>query len=194
MGNFVLNKEKYAIRSEILIKRNSVSNSDYSYYNLEYKRIFFDFFHAYLKIHNPKIIGGYYPIHKEFNVLPILNICRQMNFKTALPYCHGKSHSLTFHNFDGNENLLKPDKYKILSPDPLSSIVIPDLVICPALAINKYTKQRLGYGGGFFDYYASLNPYINFVAGFYNFQILDNRNIFQAHDLILYDYFELKLQ
>ncbi len=178
---------KNLLRQKILTHRKFLSNSEIALINQEFLQQFIEFFKHYQTIYNPKIIGGYVSINNEINVLPALDYCREIGLETALPYCQGKNTPLTFHYFNGDIYRLSPDSFKIPAPDAESRVVIPDLILCPAVGVCRKTHKRLGYGGGFYDKYAAQNPNIHYIAGFCEYQIIDNPNIFEPHDVSFFN-------
>jgi|GEM_PF-4232187 len=183
---------KKRARDYILTKRQALTKQQINDYSQNYLTQFIYFFTEYQKHYKPKIIGGSYPIHNELDVLPILNYCREQGLKTALPYCSGQKTPLTFYNFNGDITSLKPDHYQIPAPDNNQEIIVPDLIICPAVGVSTNEPyQRLGYGGGFFDTYAQHYPHIHFIGGFCRFQFLGNTQIFHNKDLIFKKIFKI---
>ena len=68
-----------------------------------------------------------------------------------------KSNLITyFHKWKKND-VLKVNKYGMLEPSNYSNQVTPDIMLIPMLAYDNQ-KNRLGYGGGFYDRY--LNQYL----------------------------------
>lgn len=183
---------KQSIRKQIIEQRHNLSQDALTAYNTQYLELFTAFFQEYQKNHHAKIIGGYFPIHNEFDVRPILEYCRSIGLETALPVCHREQKLLTFHLFDGISNKLVPDSYKIPAPDPQTPIVTPDIILCPSVGVCKTTHQRLGYGGGFYDRYAENHPNIYFISAFNQFQIIDQESIFEKHDFKIHKTFILK--
>ncbi|MFT6072741.1 MAG: 5-formyltetrahydrofolate cyclo-ligase [Dasania sp.] len=182
---------KKIFRQQIVNQRKLLSPKVLLGYNQQFLRQFIAFLKLYQTTHRPKIIGGYVPINNELNALPLLDYCRSVGYKTALPYCHGLNIPLSFHAFDGNELTLKPDKYQIPAPNSTSPVIIPDLIICPSVGVCSHSNKRLGYGGGFFDRYHGLHPHCHFVAGFSDFQVIHNPAIFAPHDLNFHKVFIL---
>lgn len=175
---------KKTVRKKILNHRKNLSIQELTAINKKFLTEFKTFFEEYCITYSPKIIGGYVSIRNEINVLPALDYCRQLGFKTALPFTHDTGNILTYHNFNGDIDSLVIDAYKIPAPDPNQEIVVPDLIICPAIGVQPKTLQRLGYGAGFFDRYKEKYPHIYFIAGFSDYQMIDMNEIFAPHDLI----------
>lgn len=55
-------------------------------------------------------------------------------------------------------DVLKVNQYGMLEPAFFSESIVPDIMLVPLLAYDSQ-KNRLGYGGGFYDKY--LNKYFN---------------------------------
>ena len=87
----------------------------------------------------------FYPLEKEINLLDLLDFADK-NF--YLPRMNGKNIECCPYK-KGDKLIIK--KYNIKEPQT-ECISHPklDLIIIPALAIDKY-GNRLGYGGGFYD-------------------------------------------
>ncbi len=118
----------------------------------------------------------FYPLEKEINLLGLLDF-EDKNF--YLPRMNGKN--LECCPYKKGDNLVIK-KYNIKEPTT-ECISCPkiDLIIIPALAIDKY-GNRLGYGGGFYD---------RFLAHIYSTKIvpIPEELIF---DSIPYEKFDIK--
>ena len=86
----------------------------------------------------------FYPLKDEINLLPLLKD-KTKNF--YLPKIDGQE-LLCCKYSEGDE--LCESCFKTLEPISEPSNTNPDLVIVPALAVDKQ-NYRLGYGGGFYD-------------------------------------------
>ena len=101
-----------------------------------------------------ELISIYFPNSFEIDVLAIFNNEYFKRFKFLLPKI-SNNNTMNFYKWKNNE-ILKINKYGI--PEPLQSIALkPDIVLVPLLAFDK-KKNRLGYGGGYYDKY--LNKYL----------------------------------
>ena len=99
-------------------------------------------------------ISLYYPSSFEVDVLKILKIEYFKKFNFLLPIIL-KNNSMEFYKWKHNE-ILYVNKYGI--PEPTKTIkTIPSIILIPLLAFDK-DKNRLGYGGGFYDRY--LNKFL----------------------------------
>lgn len=58
-----------------------------------------------------------------------------------------------------------------------------DLIVVPGLAFDS-ENYRLGYGGGYYDYFLSKHPHALKVGLFYSFQLIDSISV-EAHDIAL---------
>ena len=121
------------------------------------KRNFYNIKFAFLKIFNEikkeninkKVIGGYYPINFEIDILDFLLNIESKCSQISLPAINEKS-QMDFFKWSYND-LLKLNKFGI--PEPLKNKkVIPDIVFLPLVAFDK-RLYRIGYGGGYYDRY-----------------------------------------
>ena len=125
------------------------------YYNINK-----NFFLPLLKFIRKKIkkkpikLSLYYPSNFELNVLKILDL-KYFSEQTILLPGIEKNNSMKFYPWKKN-NALTVNEFGILEPIKAEA-KIPDVIIVPLLAFDKY-KLRLGYGKGYYDRY--LNKYI----------------------------------
>jgi 5-formyltetrahydrofolate cyclo-ligase len=96
----------------------------------------------------------YYPSSFELNVLKFLENDYMKNKNVLLPVI-GKKNNMNFYLWKKNK-ALAVNRYGMLEPVK-NSIKIPNLMLIPILAYDKY-NFRLGYGKGFYDRY--LNKYL----------------------------------
>ena len=110
------------------------------------------------KLNRGKInISIYYPNSFEVDVLKILEIefFKKCNF--LLPIIE-KNNKMNFYKWKRND-LLNLNKFGI--PEPVNSKkMLPSVILIPLLAFDK-AKNRLGYGGGFYDKFLSRYIKIN---------------------------------
>lgn len=80
---------------------------------------------------------------------------------------------MNFYVYETRNELVKSKK-GILEPVP-NDKMIPDnaLMIMPGVAFDE-NRNRIGYGGGYYDKYNAAHPHIRKVAIAYDFQILDD--------------------
>ena len=96
-----------------------------------------------------KIVGGYYSYNYEANILPVLEKFKKLNYIISLPKI-GKRNNMNFFTWPINDPL-NINKYGI--PEPITNkIIYPDILLVPLVAYDE-NKNRIGYGGGFYDRY-----------------------------------------
>lgn len=96
-------------------------------------------------------IACYLPTMHEFDVLPIMNACWQMQKKCYVPVVQANQ-TLRFVLYADGDSL-KPNQFAILEPVDITkakSAAELDMVILPLLAFDR-NGHRLGAGGGFYD-------------------------------------------
>lgn len=104
---------------------------------------------------NAKNVLIFYPMRYEINLLPLLNDSKSF----YLPKVCGNDLLVCPYS----DNLVKSE-LNICEPcsNPVSTEII-DLAIVPALMADK-NGHRLGYGGGFYDRFLSINPHIKTIV------------------------------
>lgn len=102
----------------------------------------------------------FYPMKDEVNLLPLLNDSSKQFY---LPKIEGKT--LLCCPFDDKTELCA-SCFNTKEPVSEPTGVTPDIVIVPALAVDK-NNYRLGYGGGFYDRFLGG---VNKLAGRFDIQ------------------------
>ena len=100
------------------------------------------------------IIALYYPSNFELNVLKVLEL-KYFSHQTILLPVAEKNNLMNFYQWKKND-VLTVNEFGMLEPIKTKA-KIPDIIIVPILAFDKY-KFRLGYGKGYYDRY--LKKYI----------------------------------
>ena len=101
-----------------------------------------------LKKNKKKRIGIFYPVKFEINIFSIL-IKNNFNFSLLLPFI--KTNKLmVFKKWHNLDPLIINNKFGIPEPLKKNITLSPDALIVPLLAFDK-KKNRLGYGGGYYD-------------------------------------------
>ena len=96
-----------------------------------------------------KIVGGYFSYNYEVNIIPILEKFKKLNYITSIPKI-GKKYDMNFFVWSINDPL-NINKYGI--PEPITNkIIYPDILLVPLVAYDE-DRNRIGYGGGFYDRY-----------------------------------------
>ena len=120
----------------------------------KYFQVNFNFFNPlnlYLKKrykNKSLFLSLYYPSNYEVDVLRFLEATNNKKIKTLLPIVQPKE-KMNFVEW----NLLDPlrvNSFGMLEPNLKKRYLIPDIMLVPLLAFDK-TKNRLGYGKGFYD-------------------------------------------
>ena len=135
---------KSKIREKILLIRKKKN----------YKNVRFSFFEIFKeikkKISKNKIIGGYYPVNFEIDILSILEILeKKKGIQISLPVIT-KNNEMDFYNWS-SKGLLKVNKFGIPEPEKIKK-VLPDIIFVPIVAFDN-RLYRIGYGGGYYDRY-----------------------------------------
>ena len=128
------------------------------------------FFFPILKIirkNNFKNIAIYYPSNYELNTLRLFELLsKNKKLLTLLPYTSNKS--IKFVRWDLSQPL-KVNRFGFLDPIPQKKAITPDLMVVPLLAFDK-SKNRLGYGKGYYDKFLSKNKDILTIGVAFSFQ------------------------
>ena len=134
---------KSKIRKKILDIRKKKNN----------KNIKFPFLKIFKEIKKniskKKIVGGYYPVNFEINILEFLEKLEAKGMQLCLPVVK-KSNEMDFYSWS-TKNLLKLNKYGIPEPEQIKK-VFPDIILVPLVAFDS-RLYRIGYGGGYYDRY-----------------------------------------
>ena len=97
----------------------------------------------------------YYPSNFEVDTLPLFDIINKKKIRTSLPVVrsHEKMNFIEWNILDP----LKVNNFGMLEPSINGRSLVPDIMLVPLLAFDK-TKNRLGYGKGFYDRF--LNKFL----------------------------------
>ena len=135
---------KSKIRKKILYIRKKQNNKNIKFLFLKF------FKEIKKKILKNKIIGGYYPVNYEIDILEILeSLEKKVGAKLSLPVIK-KNNEMDFYKWS-TKNLLKLNKFGIPEPEEVKK-VFPDLIFVPIVAFDN-RLYRIGYGGGYYDRY-----------------------------------------
>lgn len=96
-----------------------------------------------------KIIASFISIKTEISTKPLNDFLISIGKKICLPVILNNNNYLIFRSFNKKIILIK-GKYNIPIPDETREEMLPDLILTPCLAFDKY-GYRLGYGGGYYD-------------------------------------------
>lgn len=94
-------------------------------------------------------ISIYWSIHDEIDTTALIRLLCEDGYKVSLPRIVSPGFSLDFHRYMSGDDLII-NRFGIKEPQVIQDIIIPDVVIVPMLAFDKY-GHRLGYGRGYYD-------------------------------------------
>ncbi len=119
-----------------------------------------------------KKISLYYPSNYEFDTIKLFQILKKRDrIKTLLPVIL-KNNSMKFVSWKFSDPLMV-NKFGFLEPAINGKKIIPDLILVPIVAFDKF-KNRLGYGKGYYDRilrkYVLKNPKIITIGLAFSFQ------------------------
>ena len=160
--------DKKEIRKQILAKRRELSDSEVH----ETSLIICNNIRKSKAYKNASDICLYMPINNEVDVAIMVDGVLSDGKKAWLPRVHGDE--MDFYHYDkdtpviiGAYNITEPDSDIVLEPDDKTLIVMPG-------AVFSIERDRIGYGGGFYDKYLDKHSEVKTIAACFDFQILDS--------------------
>ena len=108
-----------------------------------------DHFLASIPIKPGAIIGGYWPIRDEFDVMPLLRRLLTMGYRCSLPFVDKGRRELIFREWHSGTEMIE-GSYNIPEPVETCTSLQPNILVAPLLAYD-FEGFRLGYGGGYYD-------------------------------------------
>ena len=137
-------QQKQKLRDEMRAKRLVLgTTSDASFTALR------DNFISAISLDKNQIISSYCAFRNEMGPALLVEYLRAAGHRIALPVTGDKGTALTFRLHTADEPLI-PNKMGILEPPASAPVVEPDVLLVPLLAFDA-ERNRLGYGGGFYD-------------------------------------------
>ena len=94
-------------------------------------------------------MAGYWPIQGELDPQPLLTELGRRGARCALPAVPGRERPLEFREWTPDDPLVRGE-FGTSEPPPDAQVIVPEVLIVPLLAFDKY-GFRLGYGGGYYD-------------------------------------------
>ena len=134
---------KSKIRKKLLAIRKKKNNKNIKFPFLRF------FKEIEKKISKEKVVGGYYPVNFEIDILEILEKLEIKGIQLSLPVIK-KNNEMDFYRWSQDE-LLKLNDYGIPEPEK-NKKVFPDILLVPMVAFDS-RLYRIGYGGGYYDRY-----------------------------------------
>ena len=168
------------LSKEILRKKFSLIRKK-KYY--EVRENFFSPLLYIIKKNNFKNIAIYYPSYYELNTLKLFNLLnKDKRISILLPYIRNGLIKFVKWNF---LDTLKVNKFGFLDPIKQSKIIKPDLIVVPLLAFDK-SKNRLGYGKGYYDKFLRNNRKTISIGVAFTFQKYNKINTSRFDEKLKY--------
>ena len=133
--------DKLILRKNLLIKRSKVKNRSKKEYNI-FQRL------ETIINNSSLIVAGYLSVKSEVNLGLFLNFLLKNKFSLCLPYIKKSGSYLFFKELTKNTKLVK-GKYNIMHPNN-EMLITPNIILIPLVGFDL-SKNRIGYGGGYYD-------------------------------------------
>lgn len=169
--------DKKEIRKRMLAKRQELSNEEVGEKS---QQICARLKELDIFCHS-KNICLYMPIRNEVDVTPLFKTVWESKKSLWLPRVDKNTGQMRFFAYELDTSLVM-GKYQIQEPDGTRCLV-PDettLVVMPGAAFS-WNRERIGYGGGYYDRFLEENDMCRTAAVCYDFQILKSIPA-QIHD------------
>ena len=175
-----LHIKKDKIRKEILAKRNIPSDKDIN----EKSDLIIKNLASYIE--NVQNIMIFMDMKTEVKITKLLELYPKKNFFIS-KITNSKNREMKINKYNKNELILHKFGYYESSSNDFYDEEILDVVIVPALAFDS-KKNRIGFGGGYYDTFLEKvrqkNNKALFIGVCYDFQIIDNIPT-EKHDVTL---------
>lgn len=170
-------KEKLKLRKELLEKRNALGDAEGKEKSLAIcGRLI-----SLPEYVNAEYIFSYIPVRHEVDIIPILEKAFLMGKRVAVPRCLDKNGHMDFFeiwSFGDLEN----GAFNI--PEPKMSCpkveVKNGVMLIPGVGFDKQ-KNRLGYGGGYYDRFIGISEGVCYIAPAYELQVTEMLPV-EEHD------------
>lgn len=133
--------DKLILRKNLLIKRSKVKNRSKKESNI-FKKL------ETVINNNSLVVAGYLSVKSEVNLGLFLNFLLKKNFSLCLPYIKKPKSSLFFKEFTQKSKLVS-GKFNIKYPNTKIQVT-PNIILVPLVGFDLF-KNRIGYGGGYYD-------------------------------------------
>ena len=172
--------KKDKIRKEILAKRNILSDKDIN------KKSDLIIKNLASYIENIQNIMIFMDMKTEVKITKLLELHPKKNFFIS-KITNSKNREMKINKYNENELILHKFGYYESSSNDFYDEEILDVVIVPALAFDS-KKNRIGFGGGYYDTFLEKvrkkNNKALFIGVCYDFQIIDSVPT-EKHDVTL---------
>ena len=172
--------KKDKIRKEILAKRNILSDKDIN------KKSDLIIKNLASYIENVQNIMIFMDMKTEVKITKLLELYPKKNFFIS-KITNSKNREMKINKYNKNELILHKFGYYESSSNDFYDEEILDVVIVPALAFDS-KKNRIGFGGGYYDTFLEKvrkkNNKALFIGICYDFQIIDSVPT-EKHDVTL---------
>ena len=172
--------KKDKIRKEILAKRNILSDKDIN------KKSDLIIKNLTSYIENVQNIMIFMDMKTEVKITKLLELYPKKNFFIS-KITNSKNREMKINKYNENELILHKFGYYESSSNDFYDEEILDVVIVPALAFDS-KKNRIGFGGGYYDTFLEKvrkkNNKALFIGVCYDFQIIDSVPT-EKHDVTL---------
>lgn len=172
--------KKDKIRKEILAKRNILSDKDIN------KKSDLIIKNLASYIENIQNIMIFMDMKTEVKITKLLGLYPKKNFFIS-KITNSKNREMKINKYNKNELILHKFGYYESSSNDFYDEEILDVVIVPGLAFDS-KKNRIGFGGGYYDTFLEKvrkkNNKALFIGVCYDFQIIDNIPT-EKHDVTL---------
>ena len=172
--------KKDKIRKEILAKRNILSDKDIN------KKSDLIIKNLASYIENVQNIMIFMDMKTEVKITKLLELYPKKNFFIS-KITNSKNREMKINKYNKNELILHKFGYYESSSNDFYDEEILDVVIVPALAFDS-KKNRIGFGGGYYDTFLEKvrkkNNKALFIGVCYDFQIIDSVPT-EKHDVTL---------
>lgn len=164
--------DKKSLRKEMLLKRASLNETD----KIKAEVLLQEKLFGHLWFYQAQNILIYVSYNNEMNTFPIIEEALRQSKNVYVPKVEGKEmHFYQIHSLDD----LQPGFKGILEAKEGTALfqAIPEeedntLMIMPGVAFDCF-RNRLGYGGGFYDRYLADKPFMHTIAIGYACQMTD---------------------
>ncbi len=164
-----MNSEKTELRKELLKKRSAINEVE------AYKksRKICESIINTREFKEAECIFAYMPTKNEVSILPVVEAGLDLGKHIAFPRCLDKNGHMAFFEIISYEDLV-PGAFNIQEPKPEcpEMDVKNGIMLVPGVGFDD-SKNRLGYGKGYYDRFIGAEKSVCYIAPAYEMQVLD---------------------